>query len=108
MYIFSVIVHGDAGKLGKYPIRAVLPDKFARFLYEFNAFRYASLDLLPLPADRSYFDMHGALQPGQEPKLYHVSHVTALICIMSHISLPLSAVVTTKHYINYFHYSRII
>ncbi len=44
--------HGDAGKLGNYLILSVLPDKFARFLYEFHDFRFTSLDLPPLPADR--------------------------------------------------------
>ncbi len=52
------IKHGDAGKLGKYDILSVLPDKFARFLYEFHDFLFSSLDLPPLPADRSDFDVH--------------------------------------------------
>ncbi len=55
------IQHGDAGKLGNYPILSYLPDKFERFLYEFHAFRFESLDLPPLTADRSDFDVHGAL-----------------------------------------------
>ena len=55
------IRHGDTRKLGNYPILAFLPDKFARFLYEFHAFLFGSLDLLPLPADLSNFDMHGAI-----------------------------------------------
>ena len=40
-------------------------DKFARFLYEFHDFRYSSLDLPPLPADRSDFDVHGAIDNDQ-------------------------------------------
>ena len=59
------IKHGDAGKLGNYPILSYLPDKFARFLYEFHAFRFESLDLPPLPADRSDFDVHEALKDEQ-------------------------------------------
>ena len=57
--------HGDAGKLGKYDILSVLPDKFARFLYEFHDFRFSGLDLPPLPADRSDFDVHGAIDDNQ-------------------------------------------
>ena len=57
--------HGDAGKLGNYLILSVLPDKFARFLYEFHDFRFTSLDLPPLPADRSNFDLHGAIHTDQ-------------------------------------------
>ena len=49
---------GDAGKLGKYDILSVLPDKFARFLYELHDFLFSSLDLPPLPSDRSDFDVH--------------------------------------------------
>ena len=62
---YRKIKHGDAGKLGKYDILSVLPDKFARFLYEFHDFRYSSLDLPPLPADRSDFDVHGAIDNDQ-------------------------------------------
>ena len=57
---YRKIKHGDAGPLGIYPILSVLPDKFARFLFEFQAVRFESLDLPPLPADRSDFDVHGA------------------------------------------------
>ncbi len=59
------IKHGNAGKLGNYPILSYLPDKFARFLYEFHAFRFESLDLPPLPTDRSDFDVHRALNDEQ-------------------------------------------
>jgi hypothetical protein len=47
---YQKIKHGDAGKLGNYPILSYLPDKIARFVYEFHAFRFESLDLPPLPA----------------------------------------------------------
>jgi hypothetical protein len=57
--------HGDAVKLGKYDILSVLPDKFVRFLYEFHDFRLSSLDLPPLPADRSNFDVHGTIDNDQ-------------------------------------------
>ena len=51
----------NAGKLGTYDILSVLPDKFARFLFEFHAHQFESLNLPLLPADRSDFDAHGAL-----------------------------------------------
>ncbi len=62
---YRKIKHGDAGKLGNYSILSVLPDNFARFLYEFHDYRFLSLDLPPLPADRSDFDVHGALEDEQ-------------------------------------------
>jgi hypothetical protein len=40
----------------------VLPDKFARFLFEYHAVRFESLDLPLLPVDWSDFDVHGALE----------------------------------------------
>jgi hypothetical protein len=64
------IKQGDAGKLGNYPILSVLPDKFARFLFEFHGFRFESLHLPLLPADRSDFDVHGALE---DDKVQHLS-----------------------------------
>ncbi len=59
---YSKIKHGNAGPLGKYPILSVLPDKFARFLFEFHSGRSETLDLPALPDDRSQFDVHGALE----------------------------------------------
>jgi hypothetical protein len=48
---YRKIKRWDAGKVGNYPILSVLPDKFARFMYEFHDYRFTSLDLPPLPAD---------------------------------------------------------
>ncbi len=58
---YRKIHQGNAGKLGNYPILSVLPDKFARFLFEYHSHRFESLELPQLPADRSDFDVHGAL-----------------------------------------------
>ena len=58
---YRKIHQGNAGKLGNYPILSVLPDKFARFLFEYHSHRFESLDLPLLPSDRSDFDVHGAL-----------------------------------------------
>jgi hypothetical protein len=59
------ILHGNAGELGDYKELAVLPDKIARYLFEFHAESYASLGLPPLPVDRSRTDVHGILKPHQ-------------------------------------------
>ncbi len=50
---YRKIKHGYAGKLGTYNILSVLPDKFARFLFEFHAHRFERLDLPFFPADRT-------------------------------------------------------
>jgi hypothetical protein len=44
-----------------YDILSVLPDKFARFLFEFHAHRFESLNLPFLSGDTSDFDVHCAL-----------------------------------------------
>ena len=59
------ILHGNAGELADYKELAVLPDKIARYLYEFHADSYASLGLPLLPVDRSRTDVHGILKPHQ-------------------------------------------
>ncbi len=58
---YRKIRQGSAGRLGKYEILSVMPNKFARFLFEFHGHRFESLDLPFLPADRSRFDVHRAL-----------------------------------------------
>ena len=59
------ILHGNAGELGDYTELSILPDKIARFLYEFHSESYISLGLPPLPDDRSDTNVHGVLKPPQ-------------------------------------------
>ena len=68
---YRKIKHGDAGHLENYPILAVLPDTFAKFLFEFHGFRFESLYLPLLPADRINFDVHRALEDDQV-KTHHL------------------------------------
>ena len=70
-----ILVHGDAGKLGKYPILSKLPDKVARFLYEFHNFHFQRLKLPLLPNDRSAIDVHAILSSLQ---VVNISCVTML------------------------------
>jgi hypothetical protein len=80
---FRKVKRGDAGKLGPYAIISVLPDKFASFLYEFHDFRFESHDLPqlvpPLPADRSDFDVHGALGDAQVPR--RLISIELIVCV---------------------------
>ena len=77
---YRKIKQGDAGPLGIYPILSVLPDKFARFLFEFHSVRFESLDLPPLPSDRSDFDVHGALEDDKvKTKLCYALYVREYI-----------------------------
>ena len=69
----------------------MLPDKFARFLFEFHSVRFESLNLPPLPADRSNFDVHGALEDDKvkTKECYalfvrdYMIRIMSLICIIS-------------------------
>jgi hypothetical protein len=72
------ILHGDAGKLGKYDIISFLPDKVARFLYEYHDNRFQRLDLPPIPDDRSEFDVHAALKPDQVVHSNYFSYLNYL------------------------------
>ncbi len=60
-----MILHGNAGEMGKYAVLSVLPDKIARFLYEYHDTSYTSLGLPPIPLDRSGISVHGILRPDQ-------------------------------------------
>ena len=62
---WEMILNGNAGQLGKYAVISVLPDKIARFLYEYHDTSYSSLGLSLLPVDRSNISVHGILQPQQ-------------------------------------------
>jgi hypothetical protein len=75
---YRKIKHGNAGPLGTYPILSVLPDKFARFLFEFHSARFESMDLHLLPDHRSQFDVHGALKDDKVKQFeytYLIEHI---------------------------------
>ena len=75
------ILHGDCGEYGRYHELSVLPDKIARYLFEFNSDSYASLHLPEIPKDRSQDNIHALMNP---PHVLHrilFVHVLALIYI---------------------------
>jgi hypothetical protein len=45
----DMILHGNAGELGKYAVLSVLPDKIAHFLYEYHDTSYTFLGVPPIP-----------------------------------------------------------
>ncbi len=67
---WETITHGNAGEFGKYTVLKTLPDKIARFLYEFHNGDYLSPNLPPLPIDRSDIDVHGILESFEVCVLY--------------------------------------
>ena len=79
------IKQGNAGPLGTYAILSLLPDKFARFLFEFHSVRFESLHLPILPDDQSQFDVHCALEDdkvkNQNTMSTHMMYMTTAIII---------------------------
>jgi hypothetical protein len=59
------ILRGDCGEYGQYHELSVLPDKIARYLFEFDSGSYASLHLPEIPDDRSQVDIHALMYPAQ-------------------------------------------
>ncbi len=60
---WETITHGNAGEFVKYAVLKTLPDKIARFLYEYHDKDYlSSLNLPPLQMVRSNIDVHGILE----------------------------------------------
>ena len=66
---YRKIKNGNAGPLGNYAILSVLPDKFARFLFEYHSCRFETLDLPTILDDLSQFDVHGALEDDKVKQL---------------------------------------
>ena len=62
---WEMILHGNAGELGTYAVLRVLPDKIARFLYEYHDTLYTSFGLPAIPLDRSGISVHSILRPEQ-------------------------------------------
>jgi len=72
------ILHGDCGEYGRYHDLSVLPDKIARYLFEFDSELYASLNLPAIPEDRSQVNIHALMNPPQ-----HVYAYFNCLCILN-------------------------
>ena len=69
---YRKIKNRNAGPLGIYSILSVLPDKFARFLFECHSGRFETLDLPILLDDRSQFDVHCTLEDDKVKQLEYI------------------------------------
>ena len=78
-----MILHGNAGEMGKYAVLSTLSDKIARFLYEFHDTSYTTLGLHAIPLDRSDVNVHGILRPDQVPYAAYMYHTyICTICLI--------------------------
>ena len=67
---WDMILHGNCGKYGQYKVISFLPDKIARYLFEFDSELYASHNLPEIPDDPSEISIHSLLLPHQVKNLY--------------------------------------
>jgi hypothetical protein len=61
---WQMILHGNVPGMGDYRELAVLPEKTAKFLFEYKGHLFQSLNLPHLPSDRSEINVHGMLDAG--------------------------------------------
>ena len=81
---WEMILHGNSGKMGKYAVLSVLPDKIARFPYEYYDTSYTSLELPALPMCRSDISVHNILRTDQVLNICKI-HIRCRICNIWHI-----------------------
>jgi hypothetical protein len=63
------MVGTDEVRFGKHRELRYLPKKIANFLHEFRGKDFPSLQLPPLPSDRSRLDVHAMLRPDDIARL---------------------------------------
>ena len=62
---WDVIGQGRVNPFGMYAVTSVLPEKMAKFLFEFHGDKFQNIGLPILPPDRSDLDVHGMLTASQ-------------------------------------------
>jgi hypothetical protein len=62
---WDVIGQGRVDPFGMYAVTSVLPEKIAKFLFEFHGDKFQNIGLPILPPDRSDLDVHGMLTASQ-------------------------------------------
>jgi hypothetical protein len=79
------ILQGQVGEFGQYKVLSVLPDKVARYLFEFHADSFSSLNLPALPNDRrDSGTIHSLLKAVQVGFINAASikYIFCIICIL--------------------------
>jgi hypothetical protein len=95
---WEMILHGNAGEMGKYAVLSTLLDKIARFLYEYHDTSYTSLGLPAIALDRSTINVHGILRPDQVQCVAYMYHTyTCIIYTICHTTLKYAKCVLILH-----------
>ena len=77
---WEMILHGNCGEYGQYKVISFLPDKIARYLFEFDSELYASHNLPEIPDDPSEISIHGLLNP-QQVKYFYQDAYLCIYCV---------------------------
>jgi len=92
------MLHGDCGEYGRYHELSVLPDKIARYLFEFDSDSYASLHLPEIPEDRSQVDIHALMNPPQVLHRLHFMHILLFYAYMAFINILCIFLITMTYF----------
>ncbi len=64
-FLWYEVLHNEVGAYGVYSFASILPDKIARFLFEYHCKEFQTLGIPDLPEDRSQLDVHRMLDVTQ-------------------------------------------
>ncbi len=93
----KIILHGNAGEMGKYGVLSVLPAEIARFLYEYRDTSYTSLGLPAIPLDQSNISVHGILNLDLKPEQVQINMQNMLNMHNIHNTHNTSFIQTHRH-----------
>ena len=78
---WDVILQGRVDPFGMYAVTRILPEKIAKFLFEFHGDMFQDFGLPQLPPDRSDLNVHGMLSAPQANAYVSWMHVHDYSCI---------------------------
>jgi hypothetical protein len=81
---WEMILHGNCGEYGRYSELAVLPDKLARYLFEFASESYTGLALPDIPRNASSGRIHGLMKAHQVRNSFEPCKINGMLMYIYH------------------------